>query len=50
MKLDIHQLVTFASIIGKESSCDAEKNMISAVFHNRLKKKMRLQKRSHGRL
>jgi UPF0755 protein len=43
MKLDIHKLVTFASIIGKESGDDAEKPMISAVFHNRLKKKMRLQ-------
>jgi len=43
LKLDIHKLVTFASLIGKESGNDAEKNMISAVFHNRLKKKMRLQ-------
>ena len=38
-----HQFVTFASIIGKESGDDAEKPIISAVFHNRLKKKMRLQ-------
>jgi len=38
-----HQLVTFASMIGKESGDDAEKPMISSVFHNRLKKKMRLQ-------
>jgi len=43
LKLDIHKLVTFASIIGKESGDDAEKPMISAVFHNRLRKKMRLQ-------
>lgn len=43
LKLDIHKLVTFASIIGKESGNDAEKPMISAVFHNRLRKKMRLQ-------
>jgi UPF0755 protein len=34
-----HQFVTFASIIGKESGDDAEKPMISAVFHNRLKRK-----------
>ena len=40
---NIHQFVTFASIIGKESGDDAEKPLISAVFHNRLKKKMRLQ-------
>ena len=38
-----HQFVTFASIIGKESGDDAEKPMISAVFHNRIKKKIRLQ-------
>ena len=38
-----HQFITFASIIGKESGDDAEKPKISAVFHNRLKKKMRLQ-------
>jgi UPF0755 protein len=41
--LNTHQFVTFASIIGKESGDDAEKPMISAVFHNRLRKKMRLQ-------
>jgi UPF0755 protein len=38
-----NQFVTFASIVGKESGDNAEKPMISAVFHNRLKKKMRLQ-------
>jgi UPF0755 protein len=38
-----HQFVAFASIIGKESGDDAEKPMISAVFHNRLRRKMRLQ-------
>ena len=39
----IQQYVTLASIIGKESGKTDEKNLISAVFHNRLKKKMRLQ-------
>jgi UPF0755 protein len=38
-----HQFVTFASIIGKESGDDAEKPVISAVFRNRLKKRMPLQ-------
>lgn len=42
-RLNVHQLVTFASIIGKESGYDSEKPMISAVFYNRLKKKMPLQ-------
>ena len=40
---DINQFVTFASIVGKESGNQAEKPMISAVFHNRLKKRMPLQ-------
>ncbi len=35
--------VTLASLIGKESGCGPEKPMISAVFHNRLKKGMKLQ-------
>jgi UPF0755 protein len=43
LKLDLHKLITFASIIGKESGNDEEKPMISAVFHNRIRKKMRLQ-------
>ncbi len=38
-----HQFVTFASMIGKESGDDMEKPIISAVFHNRLKKRMPLQ-------
>jgi UPF0755 protein len=41
--LDTNQFVTFASIVGKESGNQAEKPMISAVFHNRLKKRMPLQ-------
>ena len=39
----VQEYVTLASIIGKESGNDAEKPLISAVFHNRLKRKMRLQ-------
>jgi len=39
----IHELVTLASIVEKESGREEEKPLISAVFHNRLKKRMRLQ-------
>lgn len=38
-----HQVVTLASIIEKETSAPQERSMISSVFHNRLRKRMRLQ-------
>lgn len=40
---NVQQVVTLASIIGKESDIDTKKPAISAKFHNRLKKGMRLQ-------
>ena len=40
---DVNQFVTFASIVGKESGNQPEKKTISAVFHNRIKKRMPLQ-------
>jgi UPF0755 protein len=43
MGFTMQELVTLASIIGKESGNGEEKPLISAVFHNRLKRKMRLQ-------
>ena len=43
MKMTLHKLITFASIIGKESSNSIEKPLISAVFHNRMKLGMKLQ-------
>jgi len=41
--LSVHQTVTLASIIEKETGAAFERPIISSVFHNRLKKKMRLE-------
>lgn len=41
--LSVQQYITLASMIGKESGNTAEKPLISAVFYNRLRRKMRLQ-------
>ena len=39
----VHQVVTLASIIEKETGAAFERPLISSVFHNRLRKKMRLE-------
>jgi UPF0755 protein len=39
----VHQIVTLASIIEKETGATFERKLISSVFHNRLRKKMRLE-------
>lgn len=41
--LTLNEWVTLASIIGKEAGNKEEKTLISAVFHNRLARKMKLQ-------
>lgn len=41
--LSKHQLVTLASIVEKETGAPEERTVISSVFHNRLRKGMRLQ-------
>ncbi len=43
MGFSVHQIVTLASIIEKETGNALERPVISSVFHNRLKKKMPLE-------
>ncbi len=43
LKFSIHQVITLASIIEKETGAPFERPLISSVFHNRIKKRMRLE-------
>jgi UPF0755 protein len=43
MNLSLHQVLTLASVIEKETGAKEERELIAAVFHNRLRKKIPLQ-------
>lgn len=41
--MSVHEVVTLAAIIEKETGAPSERPLISSVFHNRLKRRIRLQ-------
>ncbi len=43
LNLDLHQVITLASIIEREARLDEERALISSVFHNRLAQDMLLE-------
>ena len=42
-KMNIHQILTLASIIEGEAIFDEEREIISSVYHNRLSRRIKLQ-------
>lgn len=43
LKMNLHEVLTLASIIEKEAMVDDERPLVSAVYHNRLRKRQPLQ-------
>lgn len=43
LNLSLHEVLTLASVIEKETGVKAERELVSAVFHNRLRKRLPLQ-------
>lgn len=43
LEMTVHEIITLASLIEKETGLESERKLISSVFHNRLKKRMLLQ-------
>ena len=43
VKIDLHQIVTVASLVEREAKLKEEQPIIAAVIYNRLKKKMKLE-------
>jgi UPF0755 protein len=43
INMTVHQVLTLASVIEKETGADAERELVSSVFHNRLRKGIPLQ-------
>ncbi len=41
--MSLHEVLTLASVIEKETSVETERTLVSAVFHNRLRRNIRLQ-------
>jgi len=42
MGFDLHRLITFASLVEKETAREDERRLVSSVYHNRIKKNMLL--------